>query len=166
MTPNQLAKSGTEHAHQVALFAWAAMAHYWGFKAANLWAGSGLTPDKLVLTKRPVPCLKWLHAIHNQGHGDAIRGGRAKAEGVRAGIPDIFLPYPSRGPIIGERIFYYHGLYIELKKPSSKPVKETSKGGLSDEQIEFSKYAYQAGYSWHVAYGWAEAAKIIQDYLS
>lgn len=160
MTPSQLSKSGTEHAHQVALFAWAAIACYRGFKAANLWEATGFINVEPVAN--PVPCLKWLHAIHNQGHGDAIRGSRAKAEGVRKGIPDIFLPYPR----VSLQYKLIYGLYIELKKPSSKPIKETSKGGLSEEQLEFAKYAKESGYAWHVAYGWEEAAKIIQDYLS
>lgn len=163
MTPDQLAKSGTEHAHQVALFAWAAVATQHGFNVAKVWADTGIL-DKEYSEAKGVSCLKWLHAIHNQGHGDAIRGGRAKAEGVRAGIPDIFLPYPAKMNIYQN--ICHHGLYIEMKKPSSKPVKETSKGGLSDEQIEFKNYANENGYAWYVAYGWKEAAKIIQDYLS
>lgn len=154
MTPDQLSKSGTEHSHQVALFAWAAVATWHGFKCAKMWAETGkIIPSESI----SMPCLKWLHAIHNQGHGDAIRGSRAKAEGVRSGIPDIFLPYPA-GTL--------HGLYIELKKPSSKPVRETSKGGLSKEQIEFAKFARANGYGWQVCYGWVEAAKIIELYLS
>lgn len=165
MTPDQLAKSGTEHAHQKALFAWAAVACYRGFKAADMWAESGVFNSYLPLIS--IPCLKWLHAIHNQGHGDAIRGGRAKAEGVKAGIPDIFLPYPKKWAVDDDNnLCTIHGLYIELKRPELKPVKETSKGGLSDEQIEFGKFAIENGYQWKVAYGWKEAAKIIQDYLS
>ena len=35
MTPDQLAKSGTEHAEQRALFAWANMAYRYGLVAAN-----------------------------------------------------------------------------------------------------------------------------------
>lgn len=154
MTPEQLSKSGTERANQVALFAWAAVATRYGFAAANLWADTGTFETR---KENPVACLEWLHAIHNQGHGDAIHGARAKAEGVRAGIPDICLPFPAK---------IFNGLYIELKKPSIKPIRENSKGGLSDEQIRFAEYAKEKGYAWHVAYGWQEAAKIIQDYLS
>lgn len=166
MTPDQLSKSGTEHAHQVALFAWAAVAAYNGFLAANLWAKDGMLNQ---CPQSPIPCLKWLHAVHNQGHGDVIRGGRAKAEGVRAGIPDIFLPVPkdNRNEVYENcDVEIIHGLYIELKKPSMKPVRAGSKGGLSDEQIEFGEFAKANGYAWHVAYGWQEAAKIIQEYLS
>jgi hypothetical protein len=162
MTPGQLSKSGTEHAHQVALFAWAAVARLHGFHVVKVWAETGIL-DKAYHEAKEIPCLKWLHAIHNQGHGDAIRGGRAKAEGLRAGIPDIFLPYPVKNWTTGK---WFNGLYIELKKPSSKPIKETSKGPVSDEQIEFGEYAIANGYQWKVAYGWSEAAKIIQDYLS
>ena len=96
-----------------------------------------------------IPQLKWLHAIHNQGHGDAIRGGKAKAEGVKAGVADLFLPYVS--PNSG-----YFGLYIELK---------TVKGTLAPIQFEFINDMRKVGYAAHMARGWLEARKIILDYL-
>lgn len=90
MTPEQLAKSGTESGHQRAVFCWAA------------------------LHLKQWPELKWLHHIPNGGsRGDdaksrAIRGGALKAEGVRNGVSDIMLPV-KRGE--------FSGLYIEMKKP-------------------------------------------------
>ena len=85
MTPDQLAKSGTEHGHQVALFAWCAVARLHGFDVADDWAaGMGIEAAKSSRTNRtPVDALEWFHAIHNQGHGDKVRGANAKAEGVR-----------------------------------------------------------------------------------
>lgn len=162
MKIEDICKNDTEAGHQRALFAWAAVAAYHGFRAVEVWADTGVIRN---YGDAQIPCLKWLHAIHNQGHGDAIRGGRAKAEGVRAGIPDIFLPVvkwyePQKYEL------QYAGLYIELKKPSMRPVREGSKGGLSDEQIEFGLFAENNGYRWEVAYGWQEAAKIIQEYLT
>ncbi|MFO4987381.1 hypothetical protein RCK87_26925, partial [Salmonella enterica subsp. enterica serovar 1,4,[5],12:i:-] len=53
-----------------------------------------------------IPQLKRLFAIHNQGHGDKIRGNRAKAEGVKKGVPDLMLPVVIDG---------YAGLFVELK---------------------------------------------------
>ena len=97
MTPEQLAKSGTEHGHQAALFAWCAL-------------NVGKYPD-----------LKWFHAIPNGGsRGDttrarAIRGGQLKAEGVKKGVSDTLLPV---------RRHNCSGLYIEMKKPGGKQSKE------------------------------------------
>ena len=113
VTPEQLARSGTESAEQTALFCACAL-------------NVGKYPE-----------LKWFHAVPNGGsRGDtaglrAMRGAQLVAEGVRSGVADTCLPV-KRGP--------YSGLYIELKKRSVKPKKATSKGGLSDEQIEFGEF--------------------------
>lgn len=90
MTPDQLAKSGTESGHQRAVFAWAAL-------HLGKW-----------------PELRWLHHIPNGGsRGDdarsrQIRGAALKAEGVKTGVSDLCLPV-KRGE--------FSGLYIEMKKP-------------------------------------------------
>lgn len=139
MTPEQLANSDTESAHQTALFAWAALNF-------NRW-----------------PKLRWMHHIPNGGsRGDdertrKIRGGRLKAEGVRDGIPDIFLPVAC-----GQ----YHGLYIEMKRPAERPKRDGSKGSLSDAQLEFAHFAIAEGYAWAVCYAWNDAAALIERYLN
>lgn len=79
----------TEHNEQVALFAWA---------EENL--------DN-------IPVLGLLYAIPNGGYRHPATAGRMKAEGQRAGVPDICLPVP-RGK--------WHGLYIELKVGRNKPT--------------------------------------------
>ena len=108
MTPWELASSGTEHGHQRALFAWANWAARHGFFAASdplsYQAGAVYSND-------PVPQLHFMFAIHNRGYGDKIRGAIAKAEGVKAGVPDIFFPWPCFG---------FAGLFIELKKPKGR----------------------------------------------
>jgi len=139
MTPEQIAQSGTEAAHQTALFAWASV------KSIQY------------------PELKWMHHIPNGGsRGDstrsrAIAGSRLKAQGVKKGVPDICLP---------ARRVQYSGLYIELKKLTEKPVREKSKGGLSDEQLEFRDFVSSQGFLWHVCYGWSEAVEKIESYLT
>ena len=91
MKPEDLAKSGSEAAHQTALFAWAAL-------QLQRW-----------------PELRWLHHIPNGGsrgdtaQGRQIRGAQLKAQGVRTGVADLCLPV-KRGA--------YSGLYIEMKKPA------------------------------------------------
>lgn len=163
MTPATLAKSGTEHAHQTALFAYAAVAYLHGFDAADEWSKGGKLPKRDPDAPPAVPALEWFHAIPNGGsRGDdaksrKIRGAQLKAEGVRQGVADTFLPWPS-----GE----WHGLYIEMKKPTERPKSETAKGGVSDEQRRFGEYAKRVGYGWVVCYDWEEAAAIIEQYLN
>lgn len=163
MTPEQLAKSGTEAAHQTALFAWAAVARQHGFAAAWEWAaGVALGRASSRLDYAPVPELEWLHHIPNGGsRGDdaksrAIRGGQLKAQGVRQGVADIFLPVRKAG---------WSGLYIEMKKPSEKPKREGSKGGVSEEQQKFGVFVRSQNFGWVVCYSWKEAAEIIQQYF-
>ncbi len=78
MTPEQLAKSGTEHAIQCALFCWASK-----------------HPDPE--TKR---LLRWMHAIPNGGSRNRASASKMVAEGVKSGVHDIFLPV-ARGPYHG-----------------------------------------------------------------
>lgn len=181
MTPDQLAKSGSEHGEQVALFAFCAVARIHGFKVAWQWADTGVFPKhpEEIDACETIPALEWLHAIPNGGsRGDdaksrAIRGGQMKAEGVRQGVADVFLPWPIRieqeYDDVGEPAQYtevvWCGLYVEMKKPALKPKKEGTKGGLSDEQVSFAEYAKRVGYGWIVCYTWREAAKAIQQYI-
>lgn len=165
MTPDQLAKPGTEHSHQVALFAYTAVAHLHGFDIADEWSKKGnavLLGRTVPNVTKAVPALEWFHAVPNGGsRGDdeksrKIRGANLKAEGVRQGVADTFLPYPAGG---------WHGLYIEMKKPTERPKREGSKGGLSDEQIAFREYAQRNGYGWAVCYDWREAATLLRTYI-
>ncbi len=165
MTPATLAKSGTEHAHQTALFAYAAVAYLHGFDVADEWSKTGVIPQTTpysMYETPTVPALEWFHAIPNGGsRGDdaksrKIRGAQLKAEGVRQGVADCFLPWPS-----GE----WHGLYIEMKKPTERPKSETAKGGVSDEQRSFGEYAKRVGYGWAVCYGWEHAVTTLRSYI-
>lgn len=164
MTPSQLAKSETEHGHQAAVFAYAAVANLHGFNVADQWAaGVSIADAKAAFPDdAPVWPLEWMHAIGNGGsRGDnarsrAIRGGQMKAEGTKAGVADIFLPFPMA---------QYCGLYIEMKKPSVKPKKATSKGGLSDEQIKFKNHVQKVGFGWIVCYSWEEATIALKQYF-
>ncbi len=178
--PNE---DSSEHEHQVFLMAWVARAIATGPVAANRWAASlgGLadTEMNLYLT-RPVdlrhflkthseasqaqqmPSLKWLFAIPNGGARGGnrkqaiIRGGQLRAEGVKPGVADLMLPVTTR---------LFAGLFIEMKRPAERPVR-AGKGGLSDEQIEFSEFVRQQNYRCVVCYSWTEAAQCIVDYLT
>lgn len=168
MTPDKLTKSGTEHGHQTALFAWCAVAHLHGFDVADAWAAGGALPKRDPDAPPAVPALQWFHAIHNQGHGDKVRGANAKAEGVRKGVADTFLPWPvyEQSPSDSQvMVAKWCGLYIEMKKPAEKPKSATAKGGVSEEQAKFGEYARAVGYGWVVCYSWREAADTLRTYI-
>lgn len=160
MTPWELAKPGTEHAHQRALFAWAAIAADYGFDYADDELAYDHRTRSALSAKywsREYPELKYMFAIHNQGHGDVIRGGRARAEGVKAGVPDIMLPVVHRSPFM----MPCAGLFIELKRP--KTVKR--QGIAADKQFEWHAYLNDAGYIAVICYGWEHATHTIRNYM-
>lgn len=89
-----------------------------------------------------------LAAIPNGGHRHIRTAMKMKAEGVQAGMPDYFLFVPRR---------QFHGLAIELKAPKT--------GRLSEHQKEIRALLEGQGYDFHVAFGWDEARKRIENYL-
>lgn len=123
--------NASEATHQKVIFIWAA-----------------LNTDKY-------PQLKWLHAIPNAD------SHRQVAEGVRAGVSDLMLPYPTKAML--DCADCYSGLYIELKTEKRRNQKN---GGCSDDQLKFIDYANSVGYKAVVCYGWLEAVKAIEEYLS
>lgn len=149
MTPWELAAK-SEHSQQRALFGWANCVAMYGWRAASQPAGYKLETRSGYLDLVPVPELVLLFAIHNQGHGDRIRGAQAKAEGVKAGVPDIMLPVKSPN-------FVCPGLFIELKK--------TKKGVVSDVQTDWGVKLQAQGYAFRLCNGWIEAANDIAYYM-
>ena len=90
-----------------------------------------------------------MFAIPNGGSrkGGAIEGSHLKAQGVRAGVPDIFLAAPSRP---------YSGLFIELKAEG---------GRVQDTQREWTAALSTQGYRTVVCYGFEAARDEIERYL-
>lgn len=78
-------------------------------------------------------------AIPNGGARDVVTGARLKAEGVKPGVPDLFIPSL--------------GLFIELKRRSG--------GTLSQEQREWMEYLRLINYRVAVCRGWDEAREAI-----
>lgn len=148
ITPEQIAKPGTEHAHQCALFAAIAIAH----------------PLPPTGAEHP---LHWLFAIHNARDGsNAVAGAKAKAEGVKRGVPDLFLPQPMTTDPETRNLFErmsYHGCYIELKRPEHATHKN---GNCSDDQLKWIRQLRRSGYYVNVAFGWHEALTQLQEYLA
>lgn len=97
--------------------------------------------------------LKWPElalAFHiaNGGSRNKIEAARLKAQGVKAGIPDIFIPVARQG---------FHGLFIELKRRAG--------GRLSAAQKEVIPLLREQGYLVEICKGWEEARDVILEYL-
>jgi hypothetical protein len=113
----------SEHDEQAALFGWAQWARF------------------------DAPELDLLFAVPNGGHRHKATAAKMKAEGVKKGVPDVFLPV-ARDPFIG--------LWIEMKFGYNKPTKE---------QAEWMEALRAQGYRCEVCYRWQDAAAVIADYL-
>ena len=163
MLPTQLAKADTEEAHQTALFAYVRFAAIYGFSGADSWVETAHKP-----TARPVErpsyatALEWMHHIPNGGsRGDsrrsaAIVGNRLRAQGVKSGVADIFMPWYSA-------VWDKYGLYIEMKRPGLYRQGRTN--GCTDAQIAFRAHCDSAGYQWRLCYSWGSAVAVIKNYL-
>jgi hypothetical protein len=98
------------------------------------------------------PQLRWLFAIPNGGKRK--NGWWEKAEGLKKGVHDIFLPVPVYIPADTETI--HHGLFIEMKFNKNK---------LTKEQKEFKAAMDAEGYKTVTCYSFEEAKQAIIDYL-
>ena len=114
----------SEAEEQIALFDWAA------------WVG------------KQIPCMNLMFHIPNGGSRNAAEAAHLKLQGVKPGVPDIFLPVARGG---------CHGLFIEMKR---------AKGGvLSRFQSEYIEALMREGYRCAVCHGRDEAVKTSTEYL-
>lgn len=94
------------------------------------------------------PELKLMYAVPNGGYRTKSEAARLKAQGVKAGVPDICLPVARGG---------CHALYIELKR---------RKGGVvSQAQGEWIQALTAEGNECAVCAGADAAITIIKRYL-
>jgi len=96
-----------------------------------------------------LPEVQYLFHIPNGGSRNVVEGRNLKRQGVKRGIPDLFLPVP-RGK--------FHGLFIEMKRDT--------KSRLRPEQRQWLDALMEHGYMTAVAYGYDNAVRIISDYLT
>ena len=125
-----------EHTHQCAVIKWANdMVQF--------------QPDKYWM-------LKYLYAVPNGGDRHRAVAAKLKAEGVKPGVPDLWLPYPRYSKSTKE---FYHALIIEMKSKDTK-------GRVSKDQKEWIEYLTGQGYKVEVCWSADEATKVLEDYLS
>ena len=93
------------------------------------------------------PELKLMYHIPNGGLRNKTVAAKLKLEGVKSGVPDIFLPVAKLN---------FHGLYIEIK---------AEKGKLSENQKKWHEKLRNQGYRAITCWGWEEAKTMIESYL-
>ena len=94
------------------------------------------------------PELKLLFHIPNGGKRNAAEAAHLKQQGVKAGIPDLFLPVP-RGK--------FHGLFIEMKAGNNK---------TTEKQEQWLRDLTEQGYACMVCYGYKQAMEVLVRYLT
>lgn len=85
--------------------------------------------------------------IPNGGSRHPAEAARLKAQGVKAGVPDLCIPVARGG---------FHSLYIEMKAP---------KGRVSEKQREWLALLREQGMRAIVCYGADNAIKAIEAYM-
>lgn len=102
-------------------------------------------------------CVKWVRmqhrnvlifAIPNGGARTALTGAMLKAEGVVAGVPDLFIAHPTPK---------YSGLFVEMKIKPNKP---------SNAQVDAMDRLRNVGYKVEVCYSFDEFVRCVTDYLN
>lgn len=92
-------------------------------------------------------------AIPNGGKRNAREAARLKCQGVKAGVPDIFVPMGRKG---------FCGLFIEMKGPivKGKPIPRTSV-----LQLQMHVKLIAEGFRVCTCYGADEAFNVIKEYV-
>ena len=93
------------------------------------------------------PELQLLFHIPNGGSRNRLEAINLKKQGVKAGVPDLFLPVARGGK---------HGLFIELKYGKNK---------TSENQDKWLSELERQGYKTAVCYGCEAAAETLVKYL-
>jgi len=130
-------KSPTEHEEQVFLMEWADRELFKYPQLSLLFA----IPNGAKLPYRRVT---------NKGVAISHERRKMLKEGMRAGVPDLMMAYPSKG---------FHGLFIEMKRA------EKSLSTVSEAQRDWITNLCANGYRAEICYGWEAARDVILDYL-
>lgn len=93
---------------------------------------------------------EYLYANCNDGMRTPTQGAKFKRRGLKPGVPDITLAYPSyKG---------YHGLYLELKRKGGKKR-------VTAQQMEWIIKLRNVGYYANIAEGCDDAWMQLMNYL-
>lgn len=88
-----------------------------------------------------------IFAIPNGGSRNKLEAANLKRQGVKAGVPDLFVPVAKKG---------YHGLFIEMKFGKNK---------TTANQDKWLSLLENNGYCTFVCYGFDSAVKALDWYF-
>lgn len=97
--------------------------------------------------KERIPLLEMVFAIPNGGLRHKRVAVKMKAEGVKSGVPDVFVAVPASN---------YAGLFIEFKYGTNSPT---------NNQLAWIDSLQSQGYKCAIAYDWVTAAKTVLQYF-
>lgn len=97
--------------------------------------------------EKKYPELKLLFHIVNEGKRSPRYGAELKRQGLKSGVPDLFLPVPRGNS---------HGLFLEMKVGRNK---------CTDNQKKWIRALMEQGYEVKVVYSCEEAIQVIKKYL-
>ena len=93
--------------------------------------------------------------MNNEGKRTAVQGFNLKLMGLRSGVSDLFVYYPSNG---------FHGLFLEIKRNKKyTPSEMSTPTWLAQEK--FMKQVKSVGYAAEFCYGFDEGKRIVEQYL-
>lgn len=92
-------------------------------------------------------CKNLIFHIENERQCSPPQGWARKRMGIRSGVFDYFLPYPTA---------QFKGLWVEMKIKPNQPT---------NEQISWQQSMLSLGFEAKIAWSVDEAIKIIEDYL-
>lgn len=101
----------------------------------------------LAYVGRKYPEAQLLFHVPNGGKRNAAEAAHLKKQGVKAGVPDLFLPVARGG---------FHGLFIEMKVGKNKPT---------GNQKKWMEELAKQGYAVRVCYGSKQGYESILEYL-
>ena len=112
------------------------------------------------LNEKRYPGLDLAFAVPNAAKRSMGLAMRMRKEGLRAGVPDWWLPVPRHGwtnyTVVGERtVTFVAGIVIEFK---------SGKGRLSKEQAAYMKRLESECWQVHVCRSTEEAIKVVKSY--
>jgi hypothetical protein len=96
-----------------------------------------------------LPEAKYVFSIPNGGLRHIVVAKKLKKEGVKKGVPDVFIPVPKKG---------YYGFFIEFKTPKNRK-------NVSKEQKEYSSFLINQNYRYEIYCDAEEAAEEVLCYL-
>lgn len=96
-----------------------------------------------------------IFAIPNGSHKSPATAAKFKREGLKSGVPDLFLPHVIWANCLTAKD--YSGLFIEMKRKVGSSTSEAQKQWKKDLESQ--------GYAHVYAYGADEAIAFITDYI-